>query len=413
VIVMLRASLLSLLGAVAVAAGCNGSDEPPTSGGATGGGAGTAAGGTDDAGSLGSAGRSETGGRAAVPDDGGAPGRSGAPGSGGTPGRSGAPGGGGTPGRSGVPARGGTPGRSGAPARAGSTNQAAGNTAAAGAGGETDASTYDAVVLADGPALYLALRGETSEPDLTGNGHDGSYHGGAPARAELPNGDPAADFDGVQQYLSVPSAAALSISTTHELTWEAWIRPGVLQFAHATSGYVDWMGKCEEYAPSCEWEARIYSLTNSEDRCNRLSAYAFNPDAALGSGAFWQQSDCGVSIVANAWYHVVGEYTTLDQPAGCSDAASYPGAVDIWVNGVRWHQASHGQTGCMSQYKVVPVAGDSPLNIGTMAHDAWFEGAVGKVAIYDRLLSASDISRHYAAMTGEQPTGSCADTCSF
>ncbi len=300
-------------------------------------------------------------------------------------------------------------GTAGVPSSGAGTNE--GGTS--GAAGDANPSDYDATVLADGPVAYLAMSGETTEPDLTGNGHSGSYLGGTPAHATLPNGDRAADFDGVKQYLTVASADVLSIPKTHELTWEAWIRPDVLQFSNSTNGYVDWMGKCEQYAPTCEWEARLYSQTNSEDRCNRLSAYAFNPDGDLGSGAFWQQTDCGVSIVAGSFYHVVGEYTTLTEPSACSDAGSYPGSIDIWVDGVRWQQASHGETGCMSQYQVVPVANDSPLNVGTMAHDAWFQGAVGKVAIYDTLLDAATIARHYTVMTGRAPTGSCADTCSL
>jgi hypothetical protein len=67
----------------------------------------------------------------------------------------------------------------------------------------------------------------------------------------------------------------------------------------------------------------------------------------------------------------------------------------------------------MSQYQVVPQANDSPLNIGTMATDAWFAGAIGKVAIYDVRLSDAQIAAHFAAMTGRAPTGSCADTCGF
>jgi hypothetical protein len=31
----------------------------------------------------------------------------------------------------------------------------------------------------------------------------------------------------------------------------------------------------------------------------------------------------------------------------------------------------------MSQYQIAPVANDNPVNVGTMAHDAWFRGAVG------------------------------------
>ena len=142
-----------------------------------------------------------------------------------------------------------------------------------------------------------------------------------------------------------------------------------------------------------------------------MSAYVFNPTAGLGSGADWQPT-CGL-IVAARWYHVVGEYTTLSQPAGCSNAASYPGSINIWVNGVPWSQSNHGQTGCMSQYNVVPAANNSPLNIGTMSMDGWFPGAIGKVAIYDKLLSSAQVTAHYRAMAGTSPTGSCGNNCSF
>ena len=65
----------------------------------------------------------------------------------------------------------------------------------------------------------------------------------------------------------------------------------------------------------------------------------------------------------------------------------------------------------MSQYKISPKAGSSPLTIGTMALDTWFKGAIGKVAVYDRLLTQAEISAHFTAMTGAQPSGSCASTC--
>jgi hypothetical protein len=219
-------------------------------------------------------------------------------------------------------------------------------------------------------------------------------------------------FNGSSQYLTIPSKASLSIPTTHNLTWEGWIRPDVLQFPNdGGSGYVDWMGKCQDYSPTCEWEARMYTTTNAESRCNRISAYVFNPSANLGSAADWQPT-CGL-IQAGHWYHVVGEYTTLSQPSDCTNTAMYPGSINIWVNGVEWNHASHGQTGCMSQYSVVPTAGSSPLNIGTMAMDGWFPGAIGKVAIYDHLLTAAQITAHYQAMTTQSPTGSCANNCSF
>jgi hypothetical protein len=142
-----------------------------------------------------------------------------------------------------------------------------------------------------------------------------------------------------------------------------------------------------------------------------MSAYVFNPDAGLGSGAYWQGA-CGI-IEAGTFYHVVGEYSTETQPAGCQNTGQYPGSIEIWVNGVKWNQATHGQTGCFSQYEIVPEAKDSAVNIGTMAEDSFFLGAIGKFAIYDELLTQAQITSHYRAMTGEDPTGSCQSSCSF
>jgi len=302
----------------------------------------------------------------------------------------------------------------GGTASAGTSGSNAGG-ASGGTGG--GASSYDAAVLADLPIAFWAVnQAPKSEPDLTGHGHDGSYPGNpTPPHAALPNGDSVVVFDGVKQYLTVPSNAAFSIPTTGNLTWEAWLRPDVLQFPHddGSSGYVDWFGKCEHYSATCEWEARMYDTTTQEvpNRPNRFSAYVFNPTAKLGSGADWQPG-AGV-IMAGSWYHVVGEYTLLTQPADCTNAASYPGSIDIWVNGVKWNHASHGQTGCLSQYKVVPAANDSAVNIGTMAQDSFFQGAIGKVALYDHLLTQTQITNHFQLMTGKAPTGTCADTCSF
>jgi hypothetical protein len=276
-------------------------------------------------------------------------------------------------------------------------------------------SAYDPTILCDHPVAYWAMsKTQGTEPDATGHGNTGTYKGGNPTATTMPNGDPAVVFDGSSQYLTVPSNTSMSIPTTGNLTWEGWIRPDVLQFPHdGSDAYVDWMGKCDQYSPTCEWEARMYDTTTKDtpNRCNRLSAYVFNPSAGLGSAADWQPN-CGL-VTAGQWLQVVGEYTTLTQPADCPSSPAYPGSINIWVNGVPWSQSNHNPTGCMSQYNVVPKANGSAVNIGTMALDTWFQGAIGKVAIYDYLLTAAQITAHYALMTGKQPTGSCANTCTL
>ena len=284
--------------------------------------------------------------------------------------------------------------------------------ALAACGSSSPRSRYDSAVLDARPVAFWDLSARSlSEPDLSAHGHSGRYRGGLPSPARLPDGERASDFDGAGQYLSVPSSPQFSIAHTGELSFEAWIRPDALQFSHPAGdeGYVDWIGKCQNYAPSCEWEGRIYSAVNPQRRCGRLSAYAFNPSAGLGSGADWQP-DCG-ALHAGSWLYVVGEYQTRATPKGCE--SSYPGTINIWVDAVKQNFAVHAPTGCMSQYRVSPRPGASPLNIATMAFDSWFQGAVGKVAIYDTLLSQAQIDAHYTAMTGASPRGRCASSCTL
>ena len=274
--------------------------------------------------------------------------------------------------------------------------------------------TYDATVLADHPVAFWNMNEPGgAESDLTGNGHSGNYKGGTPTLTAMPNGNPAVDFNGAGQYMTVASNAAFSIPTTGQLTWEGWIRPDALQWSSASdptaATYVDWMGKCQIYSPTCEWEARMYNSVNPQGRCNRMSAYVFNPVAGRGSGADWQPV-CNL-VQAGQWLHVVGEYQTITTPSACNSA--FPGTINIWVNGVEQDFAAHEPTGCMSQYNIVPRANGSPLDIGTMALDTWFPGAVGKVAIYHYLLKPTQIDNHFSAMTGVPPSGSCLATCTI
>jgi hypothetical protein len=74
---------------------------------------------------------------------------------------------------------------------------------------------------------------------------------------------------------------------------------------------------------------------------------------------------------------------------------------------VRWNMSRHLPTGCLSQYNIVPEAGSSPLTIGTDDLNSFFQGGIGKVAIYDSLLPPSKIAAHFQAMTGKAPGGSC------
>ncbi|BFZ65185.1 hypothetical protein YB2330_006348 [Saitoella coloradoensis] len=251
-------------------------------------------------------------------------------------------------------------------------------------------STYDRKILSDSPVLYLCMdpatsstvEGNSTETDLSGSDTKAVYNCdcGTMMSAHLPNGDKAVNFTGTQ-YLEVASSPNYSIPTTGGLTLEAWIAPSTLQFADDEStGYVHWLSKGTTQAP--EWVLRIYSYNNTESRPNRISAYAFNQTGGFGSGSYFQDA-----VTVNQWIHVVGSY---NQTA----STKYPrGYVKIYKNGIL-----RGTTG-LDQYNTIPWSGTDPLRVGTRDFRSFFEGAIGKVAVYPRELDATTIMGHYEAMT--------------
>lgn len=254
--------------------------------------------------------------------------------------------------------------------------------------GSATTDAYDAEVLRDQPTAYWTMANSAggAEPDLSGAGHKGMYVG-SPAATTLPNGTAAAKFDGRGQYLEMADAAALSPATTATLTVEAWIRPDVLQFrSEESTGYIHWLGKGEQ--DNYEYMARMYSADNDEDRPNRISGYAFNKDGGLGAGSYFQDD-----IKAGEWIH----YVLVINAAAAG--GEYPhGYTKIFRDGVLRDQddlSINGRT-------IVPTRGSAPLRVGTSNLESFFEGGIGKVALYDRELTAGQIARHYEVMTGKK-----------
>ncbi len=246
--------------------------------------------------------------------------------------------------------------------------------------------SYDRKILSLAPVLYLTMANpsEGAEPDLSGNRHTGTYlpADDRPATVSLPNGDPAAAFNGNGQYLQVPSAGSLSVSHTGCLTVQAWVRPATLQFPREEgSGYVYILGKGT--AGKQEYALRMYSRTNTEvpERPNRVSAYVFNLAGGKGSGAYFQDR-----VKPNAWMMVT--FVIDDNPS-----AAWPsGYVAIYKNDQLRGQVS------ISQFNVTPRSADAPLRIATRQLESFFKGAIGKVAIFDYVLSSEQVRAIYDAM---------------
>lgn len=246
--------------------------------------------------------------------------------------------------------------------------------------------SYDNAVLADEPVGYWPLA-PNDPADHSGNGHNGTFTG-TPVNASLPNGDVSAAFNGSNQYFTIADHDDLEITKTGILTIEAWMRPDTLQFDNDQgSGYVHWMGKGTSGQHS--WTARMYNYTNDENRPNRISGYAFNLSGGLGAGSYFQDA-----VSVGEWIHYTLVINTVDT------STAYPtGYTKIYKNGVQRDQDS------LSGYSIIPGNGTAPIRIATRDMASFFEGAIGKVALYDYELTSGQIMEHYNAMMNTEPSG--------
>lgn len=172
-------------------------------------------------------------------------------------------------------------------------------------------------------------------------------------------------FDGVGTYIEVPSSPDFSVTTTGALTVSARIRPETLLFANTEgSGYVHWLGKGKK--GQYEWTFRIYSEDNTEGRGNRISFYVFNPAGGLGIGSHFQDA-----LEPGQWIYVVG--------------AADNHRTSIYRDGVK--RDSDVYVG-----KVTPQAGNAPLCIGTRDLNSFFQGEIGEVRVWNRLLTDAEVA---------------------
>jgi hypothetical protein len=159
----------------------------------------------------------------------------------------------------------------------------------------------------------------------------------------------AATFDGVDDAVVVPDAAALRPAA---VSVEAWVRPnaGIPNFAS------------------------VATKTTAATWTDGYGMFALN-----GGIAFWVDDDDAHRVVtpalpAGAWSHVVGTY----------DGST----IKIYVNGALVQSVGHD---------AAVIHSSSPLLIGNAAGGFGWAGGLDEVAVYGRGLTATEVAQHYAA----------------
>jgi len=223
-----------------------------------------------------------------------------------------------------------------------------------------------------------------------------------PDNAEPQAGDSYLRFNGKDAYVEIPSIGDYSVSTTGELTVSAWMRPDTLDFpsVESNSDYIHWLGKGDASGAggNQEWTFRMYNHDDPLDtppRPNRISFYLFNPQGGLGVGSFVQ-----VPVHKGKWIHVVGvadstrTYFYRDGQYIRCDTYNGPqqGPCEI-----------HFQDPDKAVQLVInPQASAAPLRLGTKDLGSFLEGGLTRVRLWNRALSAAEVSDLYSADNAPQ-----------
>ncbi len=241
---------------------------------------------------------------------------------------------------------------------AGSNASAWSNAASATTPGAPPPASYASVVAADRPVEWWRL-GEasgTTAANQASGGTAGAYAGGVtlgqPSLLATDTTDKAAAFNGSSGRVSVANSSALSL--TNALSLEVWIKPASLP---ASGVFRSILTKAESYSLQFNGPRLEFTIMQSGTR-RRLQA---------PSGA----------IVAGSAYHVVGTYDGTTQR--------------LYVNGVQVASAA--------------LTGNASVTTRWLFVGSWdgasefFAGTIDEPAIYNTVLTPTQVASHYRAST--------------
>jgi hypothetical protein len=222
---------------------------------------------------------------------------------------------------------------------------------------------YAQEILADSPLAYWRLgeSGGTTASDSSGFNRTGTYQN-TPTLAQpgalAGDANAAVAFNGSDEYMGVPYAAALNPS---QFTVEAWV--------NLTGGQGTFRSvvTSRDYAPG---NARGYILYAASDNTWQLWT---------GNGSW--NIVYGPTVTLNQWTHLVGTFDGT--------------TARLYVNGTLAASSAAG-------YLQNTVR---PLRVGSGATDKaspqyYLPGRVDEVAVYGSALSASRVQAHHVAGTG-------------
>lgn len=237
---------------------------------------------------------------------------------------------------------------------------------------------FQTVVLADAPTLYYhfnEVTGAATNRGSFGAAFDATYFGAPQRGAATSVGDAGVLFHGPNDFLESQNSAPASLSGNPTFTAEA------VYFLPAN-------GTAALWAPFLHWGESLGTLS---DKTMKSVYFSFsNNDPTRIFAGFYNGGLRTVNPVPRGqWHHVVW----VRQGGGAANVGT-----TLYIDGV---------SVSLEDDPALPSNGATPAVVNTAFRvnraqdfDRFFTGTLDEVVLYDRLLSASDVQRHFAAFLG-------------
>ena len=196
--------------------------------------------------------------------------------------------------------------------------------------------------------------------DLSGRGNNGTINGAS----YLSDGRGSFNFDGINQNMTITNNSLYQFTNTQPFTLSAWVKwrgdSNVSIISYASSG------------------SRGFYLTLIHSAVSRTNSFFF--DYYDGSAFRGTLGNSDV-IPTNTWAHIAATSST-----------NSVNDMHVYVNGSLVGRTIRG-SGSPSSIDYSSL----PLNIGSRASSAYFNGQMSHICIYNKALSVDEINQNYNA----------------
>lgn len=218
--------------------------------------------------------------------------------------------------------------------------------------------------------------GDGNALDETGN-HNGTLMSGTDFAPGVVN--EAFNFDGISNYVEVPTSDSLNPTATQGWTVEGWVRP-------VTNGFMVVVHKGDELGTTDPYDyGRQYWGVFIRGDINATAMPVDFEIGQTGDDVYAMLSTAGIPV--GQWSHIAIATTNLSGPTA---------AYQFYING------TNAGTTPLVEGTPGSVTTTDPLRIGvgigyTDEFVGFFTGQIDELSIYDRALSADEIAAIYSA----------------